>query len=67
MKGPNYLQYLQDAGYTEEIDDYRQLWDGRQSMQRMDYEKYLQRMKNSSIRTNLLNQRLAELEKIFHP
>ena len=45
MKGPNYLQYLQDAGYTEEIDDYRQLWDGRQSMQRMDYEKYLQRMK----------------------
>ena len=67
MKGPRYLQHLQDVGYTEEIDDYRQLWDGRQDMQRLDYEKYLQRMKNSSIRTNLLNQRLAELGEDFPP
>ena len=67
MKGPRYLQHLQDIGYTEEIDDYRQLWDDRQDMQRMAYEKYLQRMKNSSIRTNLLNQRLAELGENYPP
>jgi len=67
MKGPRYLQHLQDAGYTEEIDDYRQLWNSRQDMQRLDYEKYLQTMKNSSIRTNLLNQRLAELGEDFPP
>ena len=33
----------------------------------MDYEKYLQNMKNSSIRTNLLNQRLAELGENYPP
>ncbi len=33
----------------------------------MDYEKYLQNMKNTSIRTNILNQRLAELGENFPP
>ena len=67
MRGPEYLQHLQNDGYTEEKEDYRQLWDKRQDTQRTDYEKYLQGMKNSSIRTNLLNQRLAELGEDFTP
>lgn len=67
IQGPKYLPLLLNAGYTQEIDDYRQLWNDRQNTQRMDYEKYLQDMKNYSIRTNLLNQRLAELGENFPP